>query len=173
MGWGWGIAAAWISLGRITAAVHRLIRGVLRRRGSLARAAAEDVAEKAAAAGALGLLMGLLYLLQLVLETGVLLLEILELRLGLRQAVLLHEHGLGEHIRAVGVAGKPLLQALFGGCVLVLNVGAANAADQAVDHLLLLRGHGLLLSFVVYDAGSAAVPSLGRAFGRKGDCWYS
>ena len=68
-------------------------------------------------------------------------LELLNLLLRLTEAVLLDEHGLGEDVERVRISGEALLEVTLGVEVFVSDLRVANAFDEAVDHLLLLRCH--------------------------------
>ena len=91
--------------------------------------AAEQIAEEAGGAFRL-----LLELLDLCAGVG-------ELFLRLVEGVLLDEHGLGEDVERVGIAAEGLLKELLGVEVLLGKLGLVDALDEALKHLLFLRGH--------------------------------
>jgi len=80
-------------------------------------------------------------------------LKLLNLLLGLLQAVLLDQHGLGKDVERVRISGKALLEVTLGIEVLVVDLRVADAFDEAVNHLLLLRCHGVsvVLRCIRYD----------------------
>ena len=73
-----------------------------------------------------------------------------ELLLRLLEGIALDDDGLGKDIDRVGVATEVLLEHLLGGRVFLGELGLVDSVNQALNHLLFLRGHGRSLS------GSAA-----------------
>lgn len=94
---------------------------------------AEQAAEEAG--GVTGLLLLLTGLIELRLEIGDLLLCLIE-------RVLLNEDGLGEDVERVGVAAEAALDEIFGVGVFLREPGLLDSVDEALNHVLFLRGHG-------------------------------
>ena len=78
-----------------------------------------------------GLLAGLLYLL----------LKLRDLRLGLVQGNVLHQHRLSKDVECVGVGAQLAAEHIFRVGVLFLELGLVDAIGQLLDELLFLRGH--------------------------------
>ena len=83
----------------------------------------------------------------------------LKLRCRLLQRVALHQHRLAQDVERIGIAAKRILDAALGLVVLAGKLGGLHPVDEAVEHLLFLRGHAVLLG--------ANLPRTFRWYGRR------
>jgi hypothetical protein len=72
-----------------------------------------------------------------------LLLQVLHLRLGLLQRIILHQHRLRQDVRSIRIARRPLFDALRRFGVYLVQTRVVDTRHQIVQHLLFLRGHRL------------------------------